>query len=421
MKEESVYIDNMPENTSYERMYKRLMEKCIDHFSVAWNTNRVDAYSEYFIIGKFTIAIYLLLPEDVAFSEYIEQKGNSIPLRRTFYYFLAHEQTCYCVEEKKEMNFQESLDLLLKVPELFEEKRKGIEQNLVKTIQEELGIKLENLDKYVKLNGFGYDFTSVFLDEVFGKIAPAQTICRYSSLQSFFYMLNNTSVRMCALPGMNDTSENTFAYNYIHEVHPGKQGTTNKRRKRILNENLILSFCEGKDKLDELTMWRLYGDDAKGVCCEYEMVRALSNEFDFRRTLYDDGSPKGKLRMMKKIYETIENSYPCFYVNYQKIYSFFKPAAYSIEKEIRLLYNVKDSNIKWYLTQDHSIVNACKDFPLNEFPLKLKRIILGSKMDGKETNLYQIKRMLECIASTDKKLEYLKNVQVELSSINCYR
>ena len=422
MKTENFDISSMPEDTSYERMNKQLLKRLAGKFTIAWNSHNVASYSECVIINEILIAVLLILPEDVTFSEYIEKKGYLISAKRTLYYFLCHEHSCYCVQEKQELKWDDLYNLVEGASVVYKKYSDDIKKDVSKVLSECFDVSESDFDKYMKLNGFEYEFTSDFFNLVFGKIDSVQTICRYTSLQSFFLMINNKCVRMCALPGMNDPSESAFAYNYIHEIPPEKRVTTNKRRKKVLNETLILSFCEGKDKLDDLTQWRLYGDDAKGVCCEYELNGVLPNDFIFRRTIYDDASPQGVLEKIKKIYHTIDKRHDCFYVNYRQIYPFFKSAAYSVEQEIRLLYNIYDnSKIKWLLTNDHSIVNAYTDIPLNEFPLKLKKVILGSKMDGKETNLYQIKRMLESIASKDKKLDYLRDVKIELSSIECYR
>lgn len=422
MKEESVYIDNMPENTSYERVYKKIVSNLIDRFTIGLSDYEPKEYGVCSIIEDRTLyASIIFLPEDVSFAEYIEQCKT---YKREIYCILCHENTCFFVYQNEELSLQEAFDRIKHASSEIEKLAINVNNTLVKSLNELFSIQEIDFKKYINRNGLCYELTSDFYDTLFGKNNDVRIICRYSSLRSFFDILNNQSIRMCALPGMNDPSEGSFAYNYIHSVPVSNQRNMlyEEMRNRILYETLILSFCEGKEKFDELTQWRLYGDNAKGVCCEYELDGVLPNDYIFRRTIYENDNSKGTLVKLKKICDTVKQADRRFYVDTKLLYPFFKSDAYSIENEIRLMYKVNDvSELKWMLTQDHSIINAYKDFQLKDFPLKLKRVVLGPLMPNKETNKYQIKRMLECVASQVKELKYLRFVQVEISTIDCYR
>lgn len=427
MQVEAGYIDDMPENTSYERVYKKIVSSLIDRFSIGLSDYKPKAKTICSIMYEnIPCTVLVLLPEEVPFSEYIKHTEcktiNSLSLRMKMFYVLCHENTCFFVWNKDEISLQKGINRINGTSYVIEKNIKKTNDSLAKSLNELFSIKETDFNKYINRNGRCYELTSDFYDVVFGKTDDVKTICRYSSLHSFFDILNNQSVRMCALPGMNDPSEGVLAYNYIHSDSSQENNKAEEKKNRFLNDTLILSFCEGKEKFDELTQWRLYGDNAKGVCCEYELDGVLPDDYFFRRTIYESDNSNGTLEKLKKICDSVKQSEIDFFVDAKLLYPFFKSEAYSIENEIRLLYKVNtDAELKWMLTQDHSIINAYKDIPLKDFPLKLKRVVLGPLMPNKETNKYQIKRMLECVASQVKELKYLRSVQVEISTIDCYR
>ncbi len=424
MKVESVNIDDMPENTSYERVYKKIVSNLIGRFSIGLSDYKPKAKVICSIMYEnIPYALFVFLPEEIPFSEYIKlpecKKPHTFSLEMRKFYVLCHENSCFFVYEDEEISIQEGIDRIKQASYETENSIIKANNSLIQSLNELFSIQVTGFNKYINRNGLRYRFTSDFYDTLFGKTDDVKTICRYSSLRSFFEIINNQSIRMCALPGMNDPSEGILAYDFMH----GDTSQKDKEKKnRVLNEALILSFCEGIEKYDELTQWRLYGDNAKGVCCEYELDGVLPNDYIFRRTIYENDNSKGTLVKLKKICDTVKQADPRFYIDTKLLYPFFKSDAYSIENEIRLLYKVNsDSELKWMLTQDHSIINAYKDIPLKVFPLKLKRVVLGPLMPNKETNKYQIKRMLDCVASQVKELKYLRSVQVEISEIDCYR
>lgn len=425
MKVESNYIDDMSENTSYERVYKKIVSNLIDDFSFGLSDNKPRANVVCSIMYEsIPCAILVFLPEEVSFSEYIKQPKSNII--NSFlskigiaYYVLCHENACFFVYQNEELSLQNSIDRIKQVSSEINKSLANVKKILVKYLEKQFSIPETDFNKYINRDGSRYEFTSDFYNKVFGKTDNIQTICRYTSLRSFFDILNNKTIRMCALTGMNDSSEGSFAYNYLNGDSYKKNKITEERKNKVLYEALILSFCESK--FDELTQWRLYGDNAKGVCCEYELDGTLPDNYIFRRIKYEGVNSSGTLEKVKNICDII-TQIKYLHIDKKLLYPFFKDKAYSIENEIRLLYKVdKSSELKWMLTQDHSIINAYNDIPLKKFPLKLKRVVLGPKMPNIETNQNQIKRMLECVASQDKELDYLRYVQVEKSTIDCYR
>ena len=92
-----------------------------------------------------------------------------------------------------------------------------------------------------------------------------------------------------------------------------------------------------------------------------------------------------------------------------------KPKDYKIEAEVRVLYeNKKIKKPHWFLAKPINVLSSYIDVELNDdFPLKLKEIILGPKCPEKETNRDQLNVLL-------KRMDF-ENVKVDFSKIDNYR
>lgn len=213
-------------------------------------------------------------------------------------------------------------------------------------------------------------------------------IYRYTSLETLFTMLNKGTYRMNGIVGMNDKSEIDYFDTICLETGSSV---------RELNDT-FLSSCTSLE--DDLTMWRLYGDDGKGVCLEFEILplRDRLDNFILAPVNYAEDREQHKaLNMLKKLSEANMR-----FTELYKWKHFFKPYDYYVEKEIRLMffdngrYDNGVINRDWIKTWSHSIINPIVDFKLNStgFPIQLKRIILGPKMQESNINRSQIDYLL---------------------------
>lgn len=257
----------------------------------------------------------------------------------------------------------------------------------------------ENNGKYYFYNNYDEScFWQKLLDDGVNK---QDTIYRYTSLDTAFWILKNKTYRMYGIVGMNDKSEVDYFDNYYNE----KKTLSYK----MLND-LFLSSCSLS--YDNLTMWRLYGDDAKGVCLVFNIKPHFSNNFILQAISYaDDKRQDDKLDIIKDLLKT-----NVVFSDIDKWKHFFKAKDYSIEKEVRLLFQDKDSVKKrdWIKSNDNSIINPFVEFDLlgTEFPLELKEIILGPKCPEKETNRYQLQELIQ---------QHKLPINVRLSEIKNYR
>jgi hypothetical protein len=237
---------------------------------------------------------------------------------------------------------------------------------------------------------------------------------------------------MNGLVGMNDKSEVNYVETYLNGVE--KPLIKEHHNTIIAINNKYITSCSKVARKDDLTLWRLYSDDATGVCLVFDVKRNnLNNHVLLQKVKYANEEGKHKeLDFLKQIKEDVE-SITGYKFEFRKIgywKHFFKPYHYSIEEEVRLLIIDDNSLIKiksdLVLTFSHSIINPIIDFRLNSksFPIQLKEILLGPKCPEQETNLVQIQEMIR-----RKKREIveksfdsnLTNLKVELSKIKHYR
>ena len=181
---------------------------------------------------------------------------------------------------------------------------------------------------------------------------------------------------------------------------------------------------------DDLTMWRLYGDDAKGISIEYENPKSLPEDFLFAKVSYAESKEKhSKLDFIGELVNGKIGNRSFRLKQWGQWQHFFKPFEYAVEHEVRLLFfgnhfiyeNVQEFEKKWIQTEQ-GITAPIAVFPCRQakdkiqFPLKIKGITLGSRLPDKETNKLLIKVHLEETAITSG-----EKVDVHVSKIDNYR
>lgn len=247
-----------------------------------------------------------------------------------------------------------------------------------------------------------------------------RSVCRYTTLSSLFAILENESYRMFATEGMNDIEDGMYLWNKLYNEKQ-KDAYLAPHRKSV-----YIMSCSPMKKRDDLTMWRLYGNDAKGMCLTFKVRKTANKEgFYFRKVRYDHDIIE-KLRVLTKYNSTDEHkNYPTFIFNYWELWgAFVKSAEYKIEEEIRLAYIPSpksrkiDNDKQWMLLQPNSIVCNYADFKesIAPFPLNMTQILLGASCPEKNVNKLQLKKMIE--ASEEFKG---KNIEVEISDVDNYR
>lgn len=244
-----------------------------------------------------------------------------------------------------------------------------------------------------------------------------ETIYRYCAFDRAFQILNDGTIAMLGLPGMNDTTEPNYIDNYLNDADD-KFWELPPQSIAAINRRFIMSCTVHND---DLMQWRLYGDDAKGACIKFETKATLktSQRFYLGKVKYaNEQNQHPELLFLKEIIKRIRQEL-FFDIKFVLLYvwrHFFKPKEYNYEGEIRLLYIHRkgEREKKWIIGQPYSIVNPMVIFDLNknEFPLKIKEVILGPKRAERQLNKSQLKQMLS---------EKGKSIDITESERNVYR
>lgn len=254
---------------------------------------------------------------------------------------------------------------------------------------------------------------SCFEDEFFltllGGAFNGSKLCRYTSLSSFFRSCNEQAQSMCGIACMNDKTEVSYVTDWV-----GNQNTPLDSA-RDSNGCYILSCCD-ISQVDDLTMWRLYGNDANGVCLCYDVEKTKMEGFILAPICYakPDGSHP-ELDIIKNIMNNFISNRRIKLKRYSVWKHFFKPYEYSVEHEVRLLFQsycqkqedydygknqIPPFKRKWIHNDSFNIIAPIVTFDItsveNTFPLVLNKVILGPKLQEQETN----KSQLDCLVET---------------------
>lgn len=344
--------------------------------------------------------------------------------------------------EPQEITFSQVVDLLTSECLSINEKIKRVLLTVAKAhdadnklislflvgVSKKIGIK-----KVYSYNSSSNTFSFTAIDEdrffkmFFRKGSRARQICRYCGLESLYQILSNQTIRLNGLVGMNDKSEYKCAWDSF-----AKANYSEAEMEEQMNRVYIMS-CSPSASRDDLEMWRLYGDDGKGVCLIFD-VEEKHQPFILAQIIYDyirDGKKKlndKRWSLLKQLSDGLnEIGVPLKLKNQNKWFSLMKSGDYCYEEETRLLYIEPEGDHvskNWVLTKTNSIINPYVQFELLRkkkdedlvIPLKLKGIILGPKCPEKEINVKQLDSMLK----RDPELRKL-DIKVSISEITNYR
>lgn len=209
-------------------------------------------------------------------------------------------------------------------------------------------------------------------------------LCRFTTRHNMFLLFRDGKHNMCSIVCMNDKSEETYADKKI-----GWDESWDKLN--LDNNNCFILSLMPQDKSDDLTMWRLYGDDAKGVCLNYEIKekqrgRKLKGDFYISSISYGESAKTHRELDFLLCIGLINLNHWQFQFNRWYIWKhFFKSFRFKDEKEVRLLYlsdGKKKEEKQWIENSESGIVSKMLLFPMiptNTFPLILTNVIVGPK------------------------------------------
>ncbi len=255
-----------------------------------------------------------------------------------------------------------------------------------------------------------------------------EEVGRYMSLDSFYRTIRDRKIYFGSVIGMNDKSETKYYASKVYYDTAYLEKYHDLEIKNV-NESFITSYVKS-DKIDNLTLWRMYGDNGRGICMVFKTLQE-KNSFKLREINYctEYGSHL-VLGLLHSFVYAIKNSRFCdvrdtstFKFNKSYVWKhFFKAKEYIDENEVRLLYRFEKDIIKetqntiemnWRVINNIIVPSILIPFDYEGLPLKLTKIYIGPKAIERETNLKQIKHFLESQGFTD--------VEVCVSTIDNYR
>lgn len=263
-----------------------------------------------------------------------------------------------------------------------------------------------------------------FFKCLLGELKKGDSLTKYTTTDNLFRICNDNEIAMVSIVGMNDSKECFYAYDYLKSK--GIVPFLTKSDDYFLGSYAyITSFTKHSDNL---TMWRLYGDDANGIALTFYLDDELKDGFILAPVSYgeEDGTHKKMdfIAEMQKV--KIEGRQ--FVLNNLYFWRyFFKPVQYKIEEEIRLLYFPEKIEIKKWVKTGVGIISpisifsildnsSSKDKSKKPFPLKLKSITLGPQMTETKTNKEMGQLMLRnCFGCKQE------DIEVKESEINNFR
>ena len=224
-------------------------------------------------------------------------------------------------------------------------------------------------------------------------------IYRYCSFERAFDIINKGEIALLGLPGMNDRTEPNYVDNYFSDNNIDPWEMPHQSR-NAMNRRFIMSCTELED---DLMQWRLYGDGAKGAQIKFECLNTDpgNSRFYLGEVKYAKNNKHPELDFLKKIVKEIKQEL-CLDLKFVSLYvwrHFFKPEVFVYEKEIRVLYIHKKGvkiNKEWIVAKPYNIVNPMVKFKLgkDDFPFKIKEIMLGPICPEKELNQSQLRELV---------------------------
>lgn len=239
----------------------------------------------------------------------------------------------------------------------------------------------------------------------------------YTSLETIFYILKSGKVHLSSLIGLNDKSE----VNYINEYM--EKGWENKFHPITLtyhNSRFIICFSK---KRDNLTQWRLYGNEGKGVMLKFNVVNNFSsgnniylNDINYNLKNFDI------IKEYRKLFrEKFKISFNLEIIDYWKF--FYKKEDYSDEAETRLIVNTPhqftkhiDFKINRYGIITPYIELDCINKTSSSI-INLTEIMIGPCVKESEINAFQIGQLVKRLYTNELGLE----IPILTSAIDHYR
>ena len=247
-------------------------------------------------------------------------------------------------------------------------------------------------------------------DSFFANDETDKEVVKYTSFQTLLATLTSGKMRINSIVGMNDKTEVNFMTDIIKNFRESIEEEGDEYL--LANRKFITSFS---GKKDDLNMWRLYGDNARGVCLVFSPNSQQDNPLRKIKYVAEDDELILKINQLMTALKE-KNINFCFNKMLSNQHS-IKHKDYVDEDEYRY-YLESDKPTGWYINNDNNVMTPYVEKDLfgngaNSFPFQLKSIILGPAMVAQDVNFFQIKTLLN--------VNRIFSINIEKSKISSYR
>lgn len=310
-------------------------------------------------------------------------------------------------------SFVDWMQDVFKEPENASNHRKLIKEQIANT----LGVSITNEDIFYNPAYECYLLNEDTECRMLGKLIPQKAgnikeVAKYTTFDTLVAILKSGKTRMNSIVSMNDKTETDF----LEEVFRSYKEEYEQDYDKYLfaDKEFITSFTT---RIDDLDMWRFYGDNGRGICMIFE--RDTNKDDELYKINYVDPT-KEKLTNVYDLMDILKEIGIRFRLNIlQKYRHFLKHADYNTEEEYRLLVR-SDKPDGWFINSDNGILTPYLEYELRktgkqeegDFPFKLKKVIIGPAMKEKVANLMQVFYMGH---------QYGHSLEVAESKIQSYR
>jgi hypothetical protein len=241
----------------------------------------------------------------------------------------------------------------------------------------------------------------------------------FTSFQAFKEIINSGIIRLHNPHFGNDPNEVLFGSKVRYE--------TKATSDNALNKLFILSLNTESSKND-LTMWKLYGNDGFGVGLIFELTNPIENwnNWYFGKVLYGEIDELTQLDKFHKDYKQVQTEMgnpPLLDIDIVPIYAFHKSGLFHSENEVRLLHynNDKLNSYGNQISSDgmfiqNTLNTALKETKYLEYPFYWLQNV--DKIKRSEIDQYHPKMILKEIVLgyrfSDKDLSIIKNYSSDL-------
>lgn len=328
----------------------------------------------YIVTNAFTSDGHRQLRSSITIRRRNDSRWYSEKLERPIVHF-GNNGLCWYNGQNERIGITEMLDDIL--PIASKNKQQHIEDEFKK---QEISISGCKFNTYCNRYEVDMDL-SAFLDEHIKERETPNYLHKYVSFDTFMAMLQNKTFRMNSVVAMNDTSE-TFA---LGDVLNEALDDADRYRSLIASMNaLITSFCgDGDSSL----MWRLYGDNGKGVC-----LCITASKDTVKPVVYvkKDGRDSKLSKLTEIISQLKKDGIIVHIKQMDELKYFVKSSQFDYENEYRLLRYEPDENLK--IVKYGDLISYCRDYDMEananikDLDLKLQEVTLGRNLPNPDIN-----------------------------------